>query len=177
MSAVTDLPTVMTCYSSDDVVQRVAAQVIFGGLGSSAVLPVSVGPEWKTGQGFSTGSYDRLAYSVPEAAGMDSRTLEQITPIAAEAIAMKATPGCHVLVARKGKIVYEKSFGYYTYDDKTAVSDETLYDLASVTKVSATLQTVMYMVEKGMIDVNKKASCTCRNLKPRIKRILRLKIF
>jgi beta-N-acetylhexosaminidase len=165
LATAVDLPTVMMAYSTDLVVQQVAAQIIFGAVGATGVLPVSVGNQWAAGTGIPTPACDRLGYSLPEAEGMDSRTLEQITSIAAEAIALKATPGCHVLVARKGKVVYEKSFGYYTYDNKTAVSDETLYDLASVTKVSATLQTVMYMYEKGLIDVNKKASSYLPELK------------
>ncbi len=91
--------------------------------------------------------------------------LTRIEPIANEAIAIGATPGCHVLVAKDGKVIYEKSFGSLTYDKKIAVTDETIYDLASVTKVSATLQTVMYMYEKGLIDINKKASVYLPELK------------
>lgn len=64
----------------------------------------------------------------------------------------------HILVARGGKVIYEYASGWLTYKNKIAVTEETIYDLASVTKVTATLQTVMFMYEKGLIDVNKKVS-------------------
>jgi len=83
----------------------------------------------------------------------------------------------NVLVAKDGKVVYEKSFGSLTYDKKSPVTDETIFDLASITKVSATLQTVMYMQEKGLIDINKKLPCICPSSKDRTKKILRSKIY
>ncbi|MEJ0056363.1 MAG: serine hydrolase [Bacteroidota bacterium] len=75
-----------------------------------------------------------------------------------EAIDLRATPGCQVLVIKDGKVAYQQSLGSLTYDDKTPQTDETIYDLASLTKVSATLQSTMFMYEKGLIDINKKAS-------------------
>ena len=91
-------------------------------------------------------------------AGMDSRVLSRIDRIASEAIKEKATPGCQVLVARNGKVVFEKAYGYFTYDSVDAVTDETLYDIASITKVVATLQAVMFLEEQGALDLNQKAS-------------------
>jgi beta-N-acetylhexosaminidase len=107
----------------------------------------------------------RLSYTLPEAAGINSKTLSKIEAIAREAIEIKATPGSHVLVAKDGKVVYEQSNGYLTYENNIEVSDKTIYDLASVTKVSATLQTVMFMHEKGLIDINKKVSVYLPELK------------
>lgn len=100
----------------------------------------------------------RLEYSLPELVGMDRRTLEKIEPIAREAITSGATPGCHVLIARKGKVIYEKSFGTLLYEPSAKVTDETLYDLASVTKVAATLQAITYLYDRGQLDLTKKAS-------------------
>jgi beta-N-acetylhexosaminidase len=160
-----NIPSVLVAYDDDPLLQQKAAQIIFGGLGSNGVLPIRVSSAMPRGQGVTTPSFDRLSYSIPEAAGMDSKTLEQIKNIAQEAIDLKATPGCQVLVAKDGKVVYEQSFGSFTYENKTPVTDETLYDLASVTKVSATLQTVMFMQEKGLIDVNKKISVYLPELK------------
>jgi CubicO group peptidase (beta-lactamase class C family) len=80
-----------------------------------------------------------------------------------------------VLVARKGKVVYEESFGHFTYEKQNAVSDNTIYDLASVTKVAATLQAVMFIYEKGLIDVNKKASAYLPELKTSNKKDYTLK--
>ena len=85
--------------------------------------------------------------------------------MAREAINNKATPGCNVLIAKNGKVVYEKSFGTLGYDSNQPVTDATVYDLASVTKVSATLQAVMFMQDRGLIDINKKASYYLPELK------------
>ena len=152
------IPTILTAYTDAGLMPKVAAQIIFGGMGAHGVLSIDASDSARAGQGEITGTHDRFTYTLPEAAGMDSKTLEQIRSIAGEGIDSKAFPGCRVLVAKDGKVVYDRSFGYLTYENKAPVTDETIYDLASVTKVSATLQTVMFMVEKGLIDINKKVS-------------------
>jgi CubicO group peptidase (beta-lactamase class C family)/beta-glucosidase-like glycosyl hydrolase len=157
-------PTVITGYDNSDEVVKIIPQVIFGALPSGGSLPLQYG-EIVAGTGVETDVLNRLSYSFPGDAGIDGPTLERIEQIAAEAISTRATPGCHVLIAKEGKVIYDKSFGYLTYDNKIPVSDETLYDLASLTKVSATLQAVMFMVERGLIDINKKASVYLPELK------------
>ena len=170
-----DFPAVITAYTNAPEVLKAVPQVIFGGLSAHASLPFSISSQMQEGTGKVLKSINRLGYSMPEDAGMDSQTLLKIETIAHEAIDMGATPGCYVLVAREGKVIYEKSFGYLTYEKQTPVSDETIYDLASVTKVSATLQAVMFMQEKGMIDINKKASVYLPELKSSNKKDFTLK--
>ena len=159
------IPTLIAAYSDEQGIPQAAAEVIFGGIGSQGKLSINISDSLLVGKNIKTKTIQRFAYSLPEDAGMNSTTLKRIEPIAQEAISIGATPGCHILVARNGKVIYEKSFGSLSYDNKIPVSDETIYDLASVTKVSATLQTVMYMHEKGMIDINKKASVYLPELK------------
>ncbi len=153
-----NIPTLVASYSDEPGFPKATAEIIFGGIKAQGKLPVKISDSFPEGKSFRTNYLNRFSFSMPEAAGMDSRTLEKIETIANEAIAIGATPGCHVLVAKDGKIVYEKSFGWLTYEKKIPVTDETIYDLASVTKVSATLQGVMYLQENGLIDINKKAS-------------------
>lgn len=167
-------PTVLTAYADDPEMLSTIPEVIFGGIPADGKLPITYG-QIPSGTSIKTQKLDRLIYSFPEEAGMDSRTLKNIESIANEAIATKATPGCHVLVARKGKVVYEKSFGHFTYEKQTPVSDNTIYDLASVTKVAATLQAVMFVYEKGLIDINKKASVYLPELKKSNKKDYTLK--
>jgi beta-N-acetylhexosaminidase len=157
-------PSLLAGYADTDHIPKMAAQIIFGAMSAKGKLPVTVSP-FKEGDGLETKTITRLAYSLPEAAGIDSKTLAQIEKITLEAIEMGATPGSHVLVAKDGKVVYEQSNGWLTYQNKVAVSEETIYDLASVTKVSATLQTVMFMHERGIIDINKKMSVYLPELK------------
>jgi beta-N-acetylhexosaminidase len=155
----------LTTYAHDDVSQKAAAELIFGGISGQGKLPIAISTKLPMQTGFETKSIDRLHYSVPEDAGMDSRTLQKIKSIMQEAIDLGATPGCQVLVARHGKVIYEQSAGWFTYDKKIPVTEEAIYDLASVTKVTATLQTVMFMHEKGLIDINKKVSVYLPELK------------
>ena len=159
------ISTLIAGYTDEDLMPKVAAEIIFGGIRSKGALPVSVSQALPFGKSIESSTYNRFSYTQPEAVGMSAKTLNQIETIAKEAIASGATPGCHVFVARHGKVVYEKSFGSLMYDKKLPVTDETIYDLASVTKVSATLQAVMFMHERGLIDINKKASVYLPELK------------
>jgi len=159
-----EFPVVITGYTDQPEMFNMLAQVMFGALPSVGKLPVSMGNNGP-GNGITTESLQRLAYSFPEDGEMSSATLNQIDSIAREAIAIGATPGCHVLVARKGKVVFERSYGYLTYQKQIPVTDSTIYDLASVTKVSATLQAVMFMADRNLIDINKKASVYLPELK------------
>ncbi len=148
--------SIIAAYTDQDEMPQVAAQMIFGALPSSGILPVSL--KKNILPAIETPRADRMSYTLPEAAGMDSRTLEKIKVIMKEAIDIGATPGCQVLVIKDGKVVYQHSMGWLTYENKTLADEETIYDLASLTKVSATLQTTMFMYERGLIDINKKAS-------------------
>ena len=150
-------------YSDNPLAENFTAQMIFG------ALPFE-------GKGtLSTPLIQRFSYVLPEEAGMDSKTLEQVSYIVKQAIDSNATPGCHVFVAHKGKVVLDQSFGTYTYDKKIPVTDETIYDLASITKVAATLQAVMFLAEKGKIDVNKKISVYLPELRSTNKKDITIK--
>lgn len=155
---------IIASYTDEDFMPSVSAQVIFGGISSSGKLPVAAG-HWPARAGITTTTTDRLAYAAPESAGVSSRVLAKIRDIMDEAIAMGATPGCYTLVAKGGKVIYEESAGHLTYDKTEKVTAETIYDLASVTKISATLQTVMFMHDRGLIDINKKISVYLPELK------------
>ncbi|MBX7125434.1 MAG: serine hydrolase [Cyclobacteriaceae bacterium] len=166
-----DFTAVVEAYTEGSRTQSLVAQTIFGGTGAGGDLPVKV-------EGLSsakTEALGRLAYAVPEDVGMDSRMLEQIVPIAREAIDMGATPGCQILVARRGKVIWERSFGWMTYSNKRPVTEETIYDLASVTKVSATLQAIMHLYDSGAIDIYKKASVYLPELRDSNKKDFTLK--
>ena len=148
----------LVCAYEDLVItQELVPQIMFGAVGASGHLPVTSG-KLPVGTGDVTEQIQRLGYTIPESAGMDSKVLARINRIAEEAISDKATPGCQVLVARNGKVVFEKSYGYFTYDSVHAVTNETLYDIASITKVVATLQAIMFLEERNDIDLNQKAA-------------------
>ncbi len=169
------IPTIIASYSENDHLPKVTAEVIFGGLEAKGVMPYTAAPAIREGQFVTTTLMNRLSFTVPEAVGMDSKTLYGIREIIREGIETEAFPGCQVIVARKGKIVFDQSFGWYTYENKIPVTDSTIYDLASLTKVSATLQAVMFLKDKGIIDTDKKASVYLPDLASSNKKDLTIK--
>jgi CubicO group peptidase (beta-lactamase class C family) len=103
--------------------------------------------------GFTT-SKIRLEYSVPEAVGINSDNLVDIDNIAAEAMQNQATPGCVVLVAKDGKVVFNKAYGYHTYDKILPDKLTDIFDLASMTKISATTMETMQLYDQGRLSVD-----------------------
>ncbi|MGE0771045.1 MAG: serine hydrolase [Cyclobacteriaceae bacterium] len=157
LSRLEDADALIAAYADEPIINGITAQIVFGARVASGVLPVQVGGH-PVGTQHRTQSLDRLAYGIPSEVGMDLNVLQQIKRITTEAVDSGATPGGIVLVARKGKVVWEQPYGWQTYENKVGVSDSTIYDLASITKVAATLQAVMFLEERGMIHINKKAS-------------------
>lgn len=169
-----EIDNLVCAYEDQVTTQELVPQIIFGALGASGHLPVTSG-KFPVGTGEVTKYLGRLGYAIPESTGMDSKVLARIDQIAEEAIREKATPGCQVLVARNGKVVFEKSYGYFTYDKVNAVTDETLYDIASITKVVATLQAIMFLEERNDIDLNQKVAYYLPELKESNKRNILIK--
>lgn len=148
-----EIENVIVSYQNNDVSQEVSAQIIFGALSAKGKLPVSINNFFKVEDGLETSKINRLGFSFPENVGMSSEKLAQIDKIAQKAIDGKMAPGMQVLVARKGKVVYQKSFGYQTYDKQTKVNNDDLYDVASLTKMIATLPNVMQQFDKGKVTL------------------------
>ncbi|MBG8552270.1 glycoside hydrolase family 3 N-terminal domain-containing protein [Hymenobacter guriensis] len=150
--------TLVCGYEDNAASQLVVPQILFGALPAKGQLPVTVSETLKAGTGLPTPDFRRLRYGTPESVGMDSKILAQIDNIALETVAYAASPGGQVLVAKDGVVVYEKSFGYTTYDKANAVTNSTLYDIASVTKVAGTLQAIMYLKDQGKLNLDAKLS-------------------
>lgn len=96
-----------------------------------------------------------LSYATPESVGMDGKYLNHtIDSIVDNAIANRCFPGCQILVARHGKIVFHKSYGHHTYECKQKVENDHLYDIASCTKVIAATLCLMRLVEQDLISLD-----------------------
>ncbi|MHC2992208.1 beta-lactamase [Pontibacter sp. HJ8] len=146
---------VIAAYQENDVTQDLTSQLIFGGIGATGKLPVTVSNAFKIDDGLLTRGGFRMAYTMPEAVGLKSQDLAGIDSLVYLAIREKAAPGAQVLVAKEGKIIYQKSFGYHTYDNQQPVLNTDLYDLASVTKISTSLAAFMRLKGEGRFDENK----------------------
>ncbi|UCS95342.1 serine hydrolase [Echinicola marina] len=141
-------------YQESDLTQDVASQIIFGGVGAKGKLPVSISSHFKIGDGLATKGGFRFSYVEPEAVGIDSKDLQGIATLVNQAIEGEAIPGATVLVAKEGKVFYHNSFGYHTYEKEVPVSDDDLFDMASVTKISTSLAALMKLKGEGEFDEN-----------------------
>lgn len=149
------LENVVFAYENNDITQELAPQILFGGRSAQGILPVSVSDQYTQGVGGFLPGNNRLSYGTPESVGLDSKILDKIDEVAAKAIRIQATPGANVLVVKNGKVVFERSYGQLEYKSSPKVNSETIYDLASITKVLATTQAVMFLSSRGDLDMDK----------------------
>jgi CubicO group peptidase (beta-lactamase class C family) len=144
---------VVMAYEGTPSAQSYAAQVIFGGIAAKGKLSVTIPDLFQAGAGTTT-QKTRLGYHQPEEVGMDAACLDSIDWIADEGLEQHAYPGCQVLVAKDGMIIYHKSFGYYDSQEKQRVTDASVYDLASVSKASGTLLAVMKACDDRLLTLD-----------------------
>ncbi len=150
----TNIEGIIVSYQSSNLAHDVSAQMIFGALDIKGKLPVNINKEFPMGYGLYLSNINRLGYALPESVGLDSYKLSRIDSIAKVVIDSVMAPGLQVLVARHGKVVYRKNFGYYTYDKKKKVTNESIYDLASVTKILGGLPMIMKAEEEGKFNLD-----------------------
>ncbi len=143
----------IACYEDDDITQLAAFDVLVGANQPKGILPVTVAPNLKFGSTTAYNNYFPIAK--PENVGLSSIKLQKIDEIANDAITKGAFPGCVVLVAKNGKIAYQKAFGYTNFDQTEPINPSMIYDLASVTKISATTVSIMKLYEEGKINLQK----------------------
>ena len=161
-------------YEDTPLAQEYAAQVIWGGIGAKGKLPVSIPDLYFAGTGVYT-EKTRLAYHEPEAVGIDPARLEEVTRIAEEGLKNKAYPGCQVLVAKDGVVVYNRAFGYDDDEHKRAVTMESVYDLASSSKATGTLLAVMKTYDENKFKLDDKVSAYISELKKSDKKDISIK--
>ncbi len=152
----TYIKAILMAYQNSNSMQSLAAQCVFGALSVDGKLPVSLSDEFRAGIGFQVKSLNRLKFTLPEEVNLNRDTLGLIDSIVYDAIEIRATPGCQVLVAKEGKVVYHKSFGYHTYDSLNTVDEFDVYDIASITKIASTLPLIMQKTEAGNFDIDRR---------------------
>ncbi len=149
---------ILLSYQNSKISQELSAQLIFGSITAKGSLPVSIGNQFPVNTTNFTRLQKRLQYGTPESVGVNSTKLKKIDSLVNYGIKENMMPGAQVLVARKGKIIYNKAFGYHTQDKINKVSENDIYDLASLTKILATLPMVMKLVDDSTISLDTKIS-------------------
>ncbi|MGB5190282.1 glycoside hydrolase family 3 N-terminal domain-containing protein [Robiginitalea sp.] len=146
------LDAVVMGYQNSAVSQQVAAELLFGVFEAHGKLPVTAHPSFPAGSGLTTQLLNRLGYTFPERMGFDPERLSAVDTLMQIGLDSLMFPGAQVLIARHGQVVFQKAYGKPTYDSERAVTNTDLYDLASLTKILATLPMLMQMEETGMIS-------------------------
>ncbi|HKL30882.1 MAG TPA: glycoside hydrolase family 3 N-terminal domain-containing protein [Tangfeifania sp.] len=142
-------------YQNSKLTQQLAAQLIFGAFDATAKLPVSVDKRFKLNDGIEVKNNRSLAYTIPEELQINSGQLHhKIDSIAQMGIDSGAYPGCQVLVAKEGSVIFHKCYGYHTYDKEQKVEPDNIYDWASITKVTGPLPPLMKLVDERKIELD-----------------------
>ncbi len=154
-----EFETVMCGFEDEEEAHMAAANVLFGVNSAQGKVPVNtLSADGKLDYGYEVESFARLGFAMPSEVGMSATKLQEIRKVVNSAIMGEEFPGCQVLVARKGKVVFYEGFGNMKYNNGQAVNRHTLYDLASVTKVASTLQAIMMLYDQGKINLDEKLS-------------------
>lgn len=151
------LNTLVLGYDDTPYIREYAAQAIFGGINVVGKLPVNLEGIAKMGEGVKI-KQSRLGYTTPTLAGLKSTMEWHIDSLVNVGLETKAFPGCQVLVAKDGNVIFDKSYGTLDFVNNIKVTDGTLYDLASVSKATGTLSGVMKAYDEGLFELDVPAS-------------------
>jgi beta-N-acetylhexosaminidase len=154
MTGVEQSQAITIAYHDDEVTQRAMAEAVVGAIGFSGRLPVEIGTRWKAGHGIEVNGPTRIRYASPEIVGLSAKSFAKIDSIAKMGIREKAYPGCQIAIIMDGVLVYDKAFGHLTYDKEIPVTTNTVYDLASITKIASSTALMMHFHEKGVVNVD-----------------------
>lgn len=147
---------IIVAYEDLPMYNQIAAQIVGGGMSSKGKMPVSIANFVPLGGGIETEAIPKFEYIYAEEIKLNSQKLLKIDSIVNNAIALKAMPGCQVFVAKAGKVIYNKSFGFHTYDSLQLVKNNHVYDVASLTKILSTTLAVMKLYEEKKIKLDDK---------------------
>nr|WP_321451677.1 glycoside hydrolase family 3 N-terminal domain-containing protein [uncultured Carboxylicivirga sp.] len=147
--------SIILTYENNNITRDWVTQFVFGAIPATGKLPVSINDKYKVGCGIDVQSLERLSYTQPEAVHLNSNFINaKVDSVVNAGLLMKAFPGCRVFVAINGKVIFNKCYGYHTYDSIEPVQLDDVYDLASVTKISGPLPLIMKGVDEGLMDLD-----------------------
>lgn len=151
-----EIPVYLAAYGGVDAAQRASVGALFGEFDISGKLPVTLPDLFPVGHGLKIPHRPMtLATEAPEAKGFKPGTFEDVDATVERFIASKAFPGAVVAVGREGSLVHLKAYGHRTYAaDAGPMTTDTLFDLASLTKVIATTTLSMMLVDQGALKLD-----------------------
>lgn len=150
-----DVKSVLCAYENTKEAQERTAQAVMGAFDVKGKLPMEINETWKVNTGIVVKGNGRLKYSQAEELQLNPSKLAEIDVIVSKAIAAKAFPGCQVVVAIDGKIVIQKAYGTTEFERGDSITNEHIYDIASITKIASTTTALMRLQTLNQFNVNK----------------------
>lgn len=150
------LSSIVVTYEHANEAEDAVALAVAGVNSFKGILPVSLN-NFKLGTGIYTKSETGFFDAKPDFK-INTNVLNEVDAIVQSAINQKAFPGCQIVMAKDGKIFFNKSYGHHTYEKTREVKNSDIYDLASITKILATTTAVMKLFDEGKIKLDDKLS-------------------
>jgi len=147
------LQGIIVASGNTDLDRSMAIQSVFGAFDVNGKLPFFYTPNFKQDFGLEMKGLGRLSYVAPEYLGINQETLDRIDQIAQNGVDAHAYPGCQVMFAHDGKVVYQKNFGHLDYLKTSPVTSETIYDIASISKIAASTASLMNLQSTGKFSL------------------------
>lgn len=141
-------------FQNTEIGQNRAAQLLFGGYQATAKLPITLSADYQEGFGINTAPASRLKFTVPMEFGLSDTVFNRIDSIVLAGLKAEAFPSAQIVVAKEGKVIYQKAFGYQTYEKSVPVDNYTLYDLASITKIASSTTSLMYLQDQHQFSLD-----------------------
>jgi beta-glucosidase-like glycosyl hydrolase/CubicO group peptidase (beta-lactamase class C family) len=157
LNELSEVGTLVATYDFAPPSQRALAQALFGEFEVKGRLPVRLSEEYARGHGLHVVAQGMRLEQLenPKRVDLSKRQLDAAVDLVRRAIDEGATPGAVVLIARRGHIVVEEALGKMSYDeDAEPVRRDTMYDLASLTKVIVTTTLSMILHERELLDLD-----------------------
>jgi len=151
-----NIHSIVVAYENKGNVQMAVSQLIFGAIPAKGKLPITVNSVYSREKGIQIDWSGRLKYSQPEELGIDPNKLKEIDRIAENGVKKGAFPGCQIVVAVEGKIIYRKSFGTQTFKENDSIKNSDIYDIASVSKIAGSTIGIMKLQTDGKFSLSKK---------------------
>ena len=146
-----NVKSIIVGYEDNQMVANAIADVLMGKMSPKGKLPVST-KKYKCGEGLEFSAF--LSPETLPISLIDNKYTRQIDSLIIDAMNQKAFPGCQVLALKDGKIIYDKNYGKYTYESEQVVHSESIYDIASLTKLFASAFALMKLYDEGKLDLN-----------------------
>lgn len=165
-----EVGTYVLAWGQWEAPQRAAARAVTGAIPISGRLPIALPPEYGVGDGITIDPTDvrrgpaspldsdlvaPLSSALPEEVGFSPDLPSEVLRVVRKGVLEGATPGAAVVVGRAGRLALSTTHGRLDHEEGSApVTDSTIFDLASLTKVVATTTAVMLLVDDGVLELD-----------------------